>query len=51
MALVGFIGILVVWIGKSFDHDVDYFVPVDEIARIENQHHEQIRNAGVKHVN
>lgn len=51
MALAGFIGMIVVWIGKSFDHDVDYYVQVDEIERIENQHYEQIRKAGVNHVN
>ena len=34
MALAGFIGMIVVWIGKSFDHDVDYYVQVDEIGAL-----------------
>jgi cytochrome o ubiquinol oxidase subunit 1 len=42
---------IVTWIAKSFDEDVDYYVQVDEIERIENQHYEQISKAGVKHVN
>lgn len=51
MAIAGFVGIIVTWIAKSFDEDVDYYVQVDEIERIENQHYEQINKAGVKHVN
>lgn len=51
MAIAGFVGMIVTWIVKSFDEDVDYYVPVDEIERIENQHYEQISKAGVKHVN
>ncbi|MCX2956577.1 MAG: cytochrome o ubiquinol oxidase subunit I, partial [Candidatus Regiella insecticola] len=51
MAIAGFVGMIVTWIAKSFDEDVDYYVQVDEIERIENQHYEQISKAGVKHVN
>ncbi|PVZ87345.1 cytochrome o ubiquinol oxidase subunit I [Serratia sp. S1B] len=51
MAIVGFAGMIITWIAKSFDEDVDYYVPVDEIEHIENQHHEQISKAGVNHVN
>lgn len=51
MAIVGFVGMIVTWIAKSFDEDVDYYVPVDEIERIENQHYQQLSSAGVKHVN
>ncbi|GBU12133.1 cytochrome o ubiquinol oxidase subunit I [Enterobacterales bacterium] len=51
LALVTFIGIVVTWIVKSFDEDVDYYVSVEEVERIENQHFEQISKAGVKHGN
>ncbi|MNT06631.1 Cytochrome bo(3) ubiquinol oxidase subunit 1 [compost metagenome] len=51
MAIAAFVGMIVTWIAKSFDEDVDYYVQVDEIERIENQHYEQISKAGVKHVN
>ena len=51
LALVTFIGIVVTWIVKSFDEDVDYYVPAEEVERIENQHFEQISKAGVKHGN
>ena len=42
---------MVSWIVKSFDEDVDYYVSAEEVERIENLHHEQIRKAGVKHGN
>src|SRR5476649_479755 len=51
LALVTFIGIVVTWIVKSFDEDVDYYVSAEEVERIENQHFEQISKAGVKHGN
>jgi len=51
LALVSFIALVVTWIVKSFDEDVDYYVPVDEIERIESQHFEQISKAGLKHGN
>ncbi len=51
LVIVSFIGVVVTWIAKSFDEDVDYYVPVEEVERIENQHYEQISKAGVKHVN
>ncbi|EKN6038598.1 cytochrome o ubiquinol oxidase subunit I [Yersinia enterocolitica] len=51
LAIVGFVGMIVTWIVKSFDEDVDYYVPVAEVERIEDLHHEQISKAGVNHVN
>jgi cytochrome o ubiquinol oxidase subunit 1 len=51
LALVTFIGIVVTWIVKSFDEDLDYYVSAEEVERIENQHFEQISKAGVKHGN
>lgn len=48
LAIVGFLGMIVTWIVHSFNDDVDYYVQVDEIERIENQHFDQISKAGVK---
>ena len=42
---------IVTWIAKSFDEDVDYYVPVAEIEQIENKHFEELRKAGVNDVN
>ena len=35
MAIVGFAGIVISWIVKSFDEDVDYYVPVREVEKLE----------------
>lgn len=51
LAIAGFAGIVISWIWKSFDEDVDYYVSVEEVERIENQHYENISKAGVKHGN
>ncbi|WP_265693454.1 cytochrome o ubiquinol oxidase subunit I [Providencia rustigianii] len=51
LAIVGFGGMIVTWIVKSFDEDVDYYVPVAEIEQIENKHFEELRKAGVNDVN
>ena len=39
---------IVSWIVKSFDEDVDYYVPVKQIEEIENQHFKDISKAGLK---
>ncbi len=46
-----FIGILATWIIKSFDDDVDYYVPVKEIEQIEKKHFDEISRAGLNNVN
>ena len=51
MAIVGFAGIVISWIVKSFDEDVDYYVPVAEIEKLENQHFDEITKAGLKNGN
>ncbi|UMX56852.1 hypothetical protein MJ524_06745 [Escherichia coli] len=49
LAIVGFAGaIIATWILKSFDEDVDYYVPVAEIEKLENQHFDEITKAGLK---
>lgn len=51
LAIVGVIGIAATWIAKSFDEDVDYYVPISDIELIENKHHEYLNKAGLNHVN
>ncbi|TKI06286.1 cytochrome o ubiquinol oxidase subunit I [Martelella alba] len=51
MAIIGFAGMIVTWIAHSFNEDVDYYVPVEEVERIENRHFEQISEAGLNNVN
>lgn len=50
MAIVGFVGAIATWIIYSFSKDVDYYVPVDVVTKIENEHFQQVKQAGVKHV-
>ncbi len=42
MAIAGFIGMIATWIIHSFNDEVDYYVQVDEIERIEGQHFDNI---------
>ncbi|WP_410016194.1 cytochrome o ubiquinol oxidase subunit I [Sodalis sp. C49] len=51
LAIIGFAGMIVTWIVHSFKEDVDYYVPVAEVERIENRHFEQISEAGLNNVN
>ncbi|MDC9587831.1 cytochrome o ubiquinol oxidase subunit I [Xenorhabdus sp. XENO-10] len=48
MAIASFAGIIISCIVKSFDEDVDYYVPVAEVEKVENQRYEELRKAGVK---
>ncbi|HEY0211519.1 cytochrome o ubiquinol oxidase subunit I [Acerihabitans sp.] len=51
LAVIGFAGMIITWIVHSFKEDVDYYVPVAEVERIENRHFEQISEAGLNNVN
>ncbi|XOD69989.1 MAG: cytochrome o ubiquinol oxidase subunit I [Sodalis sp. (in: enterobacteria)] len=51
LAILAFIGIIVVWIVYSFNEEVDYYVPIEEIERIEQKNFDKISKAGVKNVN
>lgn len=42
MSIAGFVGMIATWIIHSFNDDVDYYVQVDEIERIEGQHFDNI---------
>lgn len=48
LAIVSFVGMVVTWIAKSFDQDVDYYVPVDQIEMIENKHFKELSQAGLQ---
>ncbi len=50
LAAVGFVGAIVTYIKHTFNDDVDYYVPAEQVTEIENQHFEQLSKAGVKHV-
>lgn len=51
LAIVGFAGMIISWIVKSFDEDVDYYVPVRDVEKLENQHFDEITKAGLKNGN
>ncbi|MFP3014171.1 MAG: cytochrome o ubiquinol oxidase subunit I [Arsenophonus sp.] len=51
MAIIGFVGIIVIWIGKSFDNNVGYYVPIEEIKSVEDQHYNNLKKIGIYHVN
>ncbi|PIT57445.1 cytochrome o ubiquinol oxidase subunit I [Snodgrassella alvi] len=48
MAIVGFAGMIISLIAKSFDTDVDYYVPVAEIEAIESKRFDELTKAGLK---
>lgn len=48
LAIVSFVGMVVTWIAKSFDQDVDYYVSVDQIETIENKHFKELSQAGLQ---
>lgn len=51
LAIICLIGSVLTWIIKSFDEDVDYYVPTDEIALTEMQNSEKVIKSGVNYVN
>ncbi|MGP1954034.1 MAG: cytochrome o ubiquinol oxidase subunit I, partial [Arsenophonus sp. NC-QC1-MAG3] len=51
LAIIGFVGIIVSWIGKSFDDNIDYYISVEEIKHIENQYYDELKKRGIRHVN
>ncbi|UVK77958.1 MAG: cytochrome bo3 ubiquinol oxidase subunit 1 [Sodalis sp. Fse] len=51
LAILGFTGMIVIWIIHSFNEDVDYYVLEEEIERIENRYFKQISETSVKNVN
>ncbi|MGP1959116.1 MAG: cytochrome o ubiquinol oxidase subunit I [Arsenophonus sp. NC-CH8-MAG3] len=51
LAIISFVGIIVTWICKSFDDDIDYYISAEEIKHIENQYHDELKKIGIHHVN
>jgi len=51
LAIATFAGTIIAWIVKSFDEDVDYYVPVAEVEKLENKHFDELTKAGLKNVN
>ncbi|MFP3013221.1 MAG: cytochrome o ubiquinol oxidase subunit I [Arsenophonus sp. NC-QC1-MAG3] len=51
LAIIGFVGIIVSWIAKSFDNNIDYYISVEEIKHIENQYYDELKKTGIHHVN
>jgi cytochrome o ubiquinol oxidase subunit 1 len=46
LAIAGFVGMIVAFIVRSMDQDVDYYVPAKEVERIENARHLAMANQG-----
>ncbi|MGP1956900.1 MAG: cytochrome o ubiquinol oxidase subunit I [Arsenophonus sp. NC-PE1-MAG3] len=51
LAIIGFVGIIVTWIGKSFDDNIDYYISVKEIKQIENHYYDELKKTGIHYVN
>ncbi len=45
LAIVGFVGMIGSFIVRSYNQDVDYYVPAAEVERIENAHFEKMQKA------
>ena len=49
LAIVGLVGMIATYIKHTFNDDVDYYVPVEVVERLENEHFAAIAKAGVNH--
>ncbi|ANF59396.1 cytochrome o ubiquinol oxidase subunit I [Halotalea alkalilenta] len=38
MVIVGFLGMVITFIARTFNYDIDYYVPAEEVEQTENQH-------------
>jgi len=47
LAIVGFVGMIATFIYRTFDQDVDYWVPAAEVERIENEHRKHLEAQGL----
>ncbi|AOY94642.1 cytochrome o ubiquinol oxidase subunit I [Cupriavidus sp. USMAA2-4] len=45
VAAIGLVGVIATFIARTYDRDVDYYVPASEVARIENARFAQLREA------
>jgi cytochrome o ubiquinol oxidase subunit 1 len=46
LAVASFVGMIASFIVRSFDEDVDYYVPIAEVERIENERHLRLATQG-----
>jgi len=47
LAIIGFVGMIATFIYRTFDQDVDYWVPAAEVERIENEHRKHLEAQGL----
>ena len=47
LAIIGLVGMIVAFIWRTFDKDVDYWVPAAEVERIENEHRRHLEAQGL----
>ncbi|WP_313321082.1 cytochrome o ubiquinol oxidase subunit I [Stenotrophomonas sp.] len=47
LAIIGLVGMIATFIYRTFDKDVDYWVPAAEVERIENEHHKHLVAQGL----
>jgi len=47
LAIVGLVGMIAAFIYRTFDKDVDYWVPAAEVERIENEHRKHLVAQGL----
>ena len=47
LAIVGLVGMIGTFIYRTFDNDVDYWVPAAEVERIENEHRRHLEAQGL----
>jgi cytochrome o ubiquinol oxidase subunit I len=45
VAIAGFIGMVATFIARTYDRDVDYYVPAAQVARIESERYALARKA------
>ena len=47
LAIIGLVGMIATFIYRTFDKDVDYWVPAAEVERIENEHRKHLEAQGL----
>ena len=45
LAAIGLVGVIATFVRRSYDRDVDYYVPAAEVKRIEEAHFAQMQGA------
>ncbi|UDG80614.1 Cytochrome bo(3) ubiquinol oxidase subunit 1 [Candidatus Hartigia pinicola] len=50
LAIISFTGIIITWIAKSFNEDINCYVPITKIEEIQHKHFNDLRKAGMHNV-